>query len=263
MNESLADFWFVGSYEDGDRLLAAVAADLGIPAAAQRKNTTSEWRQRVSWRPLRVDELSTGMRETILASNPIHDALWHGWRDAGFAVAHHASRAGSPASSASGGEPGRGLCGGGELGLCNLARAALADRFIAPIWRRIGRASRARDWPRAVRLYRRALQRMPNAPEVWAQYGHALNETGDVIGAEAAYRRATALAPEIGEWHLFLGQALARQGRMDEARAALLRAEQLDPAAMRQKRAELVARGYPPEAVAAYWRALTGRAAAS
>ena len=48
----------------------------------------------------------------------------------------------------------------------------------------------------------------------------------------------------MAERHLFLGQALARQGRMDEARAVLLRAEQLDPAALRQKQEELVARGY-------------------
>ena len=104
----------------------------------------------------------------------------------------------------------------------DLVRAVMADRFIAPIWRRIGRASRARDWPRAIRLYRAALRRVPNAPEIWVQYGHALSETGDVAGAEAAYRRATVLAPRMGEWHLFLGQALVRQGRMDEARAALL-----------------------------------------
>ena len=66
---------------------------------------------------------------------------------------------------------------------------------------------------------------------------------------------------EMGEWHLFLGQALVRQGRMDEARAALLHAEQLDPAALQWKRDELAAAGYSPEAVDAYWRALTGGAA--
>ena len=38
----------------------------------------------------------------------------------------------------------------------------------------------------------------------------------------------------------------------------LLRAEQLDPALLRQKQEELVARGHSPEEVAAYWRALTG-----
>jgi tetratricopeptide (TPR) repeat protein len=245
LNESLAGFWFVGSYEQGDRLLSAIAVDLGIPTAVTRKNTTSEWRKRVAWRPLRAEDLSPTMREAVLARNPIHDALWQGWRHAGFETV------GSVPPLLRGG-------GIGELGWGDLARSVLADRFIAPIWQRIGRASRMRDWPRTVRLYRKALRRAPNAPEIWVQYGRALNETGDIAGAEAAYRRAIALAPEAAEWHLLLGQALLRLGRTDEARAALLRSEQLDPAALCQKRDELEACGHPAEAITAYWRALTG-----
>ncbi len=264
LHESLAGFWFVGGYEDGDHLLAAIAADLGIPTATQRKNTTSEWRKRVSWRPLRVEELSSAMRDAILAKNPVHDALWHGWRGAGFAVAQHASRNGSfpppviGGSSPGRGGSGRGWRGAGGCGLRDLVRAVMADRFIAPIWRRVGRASRARDWPRAARLYRKALWRVPDAPAIWVQYGHALKETGDVAGAEIAYRRAIVLAPDVAEWHLFLGEALLRQGRTEEACAALLRCEQLDPVALRQQQLELASRGNPAEAVAAYWRALTG-----
>jgi tetratricopeptide (TPR) repeat protein len=252
LNENLAGFWFVGGYEDGDRLLAAVAADLGIPRAAARKNTTAEWRQRVVWRPLREEDLSDATRRAILAQNPIHNALWRDWRDAGFAAAAVAP---PPLRT-----EGSGALGWGRLGVSDLARAVLADRFIAPIWRRIGRASRGRDWPRAVRLYRKALRQVPDAPAVWVQYGHALKETGDIAGAETAYRRAVALAPDVAEWHLFLGEVLLRQGRTDEARAALLRCEQLDPVALQQKKLELAARGNPAEAVAAYWRALTGAA---
>lgn len=263
LSESLAGFWFVGSYEDGDRLLAAVSADLGIPTRAVRKNSTAEWRSRVAWQPLREEDLSDAARRAILAKNPIHEALWRNWRDAGFEVARHASRVGSfPSVAIPGSGPRRGRSeqgsGGGELGFRDLVRAVLADRFVAPIWWRISRASKARDWPRAVRLYRKALRRAPEAAEVWVQYGHALTETGDVAGAEAAYRRAVALAPEMAERHLFLGHALARQGRMEEARTVLLRAEQLDPDLLRRKREELVARGYSPEEVATYWRTLTG-----
>ena len=102
LNEVLAGFWFVGSYADGDRLLAAVTADLGIPAAARRKNTTSDWSKRVAWRPLRAEDLSATMREAILARNPIHEALWHGWRDTRFDTAGNAPpplRAGASGSS--------------------------------------------------------------------------------------------------------------------------------------------------------------------
>jgi hypothetical protein len=247
LNEALSGFWFIGSHEDADRLLATVAADFGIPTNASRKNTTAEWRRRVQWRPLRVEDLSDATLRGILAKNPIHDALWHGWRQAGFDTAGTAPRSWRAP-------------GTGELGLRDLVRAVMADRFIAPIWRRIDRASRARDWPRAVRLYRRALRRAPDASAVWVQYGHALKETGDFAGAETAYRRAVALAPDAAEWHLFLGEALLRQGRTEEARAELLRCEQLDPAALRQKELELAGRGNPAEAVAAYWRALTGGA---
>ena len=245
LSESLAGFWFVGNYQEGDRLLEAVAADFGLPTTAQRRNTTSAWRKRVSWRPLRVEDLSDATRRAILAKNPIHDALWRDWREAGFNTADTAPppwRAG----------------GAGGLGLRDLVRAVMADQFIPPIWRRIGRASSARDWPRAARLYRKALRQAPDAPAVWVQYGHALKETGDVAGAEIAYRRAVALAPDVAEWHLFLGEALLRQGRTEEARAALLRCEQLDPVALQQKQLELAARGNPAETVAAYWRALTG-----
>ena len=243
LNKALAGFWFVGSHEDGDRLTAAIAGDLGIPAAAPRKNTTPQWQKRVDWRPLHADELSAAARARILAQNPIHDALWHGWRDAGFDTARQPTR--------------QWPSGGGGLGLRDLLRGITADRFIAPIWRRAGRASRAGDWPRAARLYRKALLRVPNAPEVWVQYGHALKEAGDTAAAEAAYRRATELGPDNAEWHLFLGQALALLGRIDEAREALARFERLDPAALARQRDQLAALGCPEDAVRLYWRSLS------
>jgi len=259
LNEALAGFWFVGSHHDGDRLLAAIAADLGVPPAAPRRNTTLQWQKRVGWRPLREEELSAATREAILARNPIHEALWRDWREAGFDTARAAPRPlrRSLPSPACGGGSGWGL-DAGELGLRDLVRGVWADRFIAPIWRRVGRASRAGDWPRAARLYRKALRRAPNSPDIWVQYGHALKESGDIASAETAYRRASELAPEMAEWHFFIGQALALQGRIDEARTAFWRFERLDPTALAHKRDELVALGCPEDAVASYWRSLTG-----
>jgi cytochrome c-type biogenesis protein CcmH/NrfG len=99
---------------------------------------------------------------------------------------------------------------------------------------------------------------VPGSPEVWAQYGHALKESGDVVSAEAAYRQAIELDPEMAEWHFSLGHALALQGRTDEAREAFRRFERLDPAALARKREELIALGYPQEAVLSLWRCLTG-----
>lgn len=247
LNEALAGFWFVGSHQDGDRLLAAVAADLGVPPVATRRNTTLEWRRRVGWQPLRADDLPQSTREAILAHNPIHDALWHSWRDAGFAAAAIVPQPFSPGS-------------GGQMGIRDLVRSVSADRVIAPVWRKAARAVRARDWATAARHYRRALRRVPGQPEVWAQYGHVLREAGNAAGAEAAYRRAIALDPQVGEWHLFLGQALTRQGRTVEARAAYRQFEHLDPDGLKRKRDELVALGHPEENVRAFWRSVTEEA---
>jgi tetratricopeptide (TPR) repeat protein len=247
LNEALAGFWFVGSHQDGDRLLAALAADLAVPPVAPRRNTTIEWHKRVDWQPLCAEDLPAATRAAILARNPIHDALWHGWRDAGFGAAASLS----PPVRASAGR---------QMGLRDLVRGVLADRVIAPVWRKAGAATRAGDWPAAARHYRKALRRVPGQPEVWAQYGHVLRETGDAAGAEAAYRRAIDLDPAMGEWRLFLGQALARQGRMDEAREAYRDFERLDPDGLQRKRDELVAFGYPEDSVRSFWHAVTGGA---
>ena len=57
----------------------------------------------------------------------------------------------------------------------------------------ITRADRARaagEWQLAAGLYRRALERTPNRPPIWIQYGHALKESGSPAEAENAYRIA-------------------------------------------------------------------------
>ena len=245
LNDALAGFWFVGGHHDGDRLLAAIAADLGLPPVATRRNTTQEWHRRVGWQPLRADDIPPATREAILAHNPIHDALWRNWRDAGFAPAAVVAQPFSP--------------GSGEMGVRDLFRSVWADRVIAPVWRKTARAIQAHDWTAAARHYRKALRRVPGQPEVWAQYGHALREAGDSAGAEAAYRHAIALDPQVGEWYLFLGQALARQGRSAEARDAYRQFEQLDPDGLQRKRDELVALGHSEESVRAFWHSVTGR----
>jgi tetratricopeptide (TPR) repeat protein len=132
-----------------------------------------------------------------------------------------------------------------------------ADRVIPPLWHKAGRAVKARDWPRAASLYRKAVGQAPGLPEIWLQYGHVLKESGDLAGAETAYRRAADLDPDAAECHLFLGHALLLQGRQAEARQAYQRFESLDPAALGQRIDELVAAGWPKDEVVTFWRSLT------
>ena len=76
LNRALSQFWFVGSYTDRDRLIAAISRDLGLPAAARRRNTAAEWEKRVNWQPKKAAELSLATHEEILAHNSLDQAQW-------------------------------------------------------------------------------------------------------------------------------------------------------------------------------------------
>jgi lipopolysaccharide biosynthesis protein len=100
-------------------------------------------------------------------------------------------------------------------------------------------ADRARDerqWERAARLYRKALNQNPLNPPIWVQYGHALKESGELrdpeklAQAEVAYRTALSLDPGVADTYLQLGHVLKLQGKTEEAQAAHLRAFATDPA---------------------------------
>jgi glycosyltransferase involved in cell wall biosynthesis/Flp pilus assembly protein TadD len=91
------------------------------------------------------------------------------------------------------------------------------------------RANADRQWDRAMRLYRAALDRNPNNPPIWVQFGHSLKETGSLADAEAAYRTALAGDPVCADTHLQLGHLLKLRGRRREAEAAYLRCFVLDP----------------------------------
>jgi Tfp pilus assembly protein PilF len=93
-------------------------------------------------------------------------------------------------------------------------------------------ADQARDqgqWERAAGYYRTALQRSPQNPPIWVQYGHILKEAGHWTEAERAYRTAIAYDPRSAGGHLHLGHILKIQGKKEETRAAYLRAVALDP----------------------------------
>jgi lipopolysaccharide biosynthesis protein/glycosyltransferase involved in cell wall biosynthesis len=93
-------------------------------------------------------------------------------------------------------------------------------------------ADQARDqgqWERAAGYYREALQRRPQNPPIWVQFGHVLKEAGHWAEAERAYRTAMAQDPASADPHLHLGHILKIQGRKEEARTAYLRAVAIDP----------------------------------
>src|SRR5437764_3753494 len=121
-------------------------------------------------------------------------------------------------------------------------QASLAAATVNPAVRRslkrakgslISRADRAREalqWDIAADFYRRALDRNPDNPPIWVQFGHALKETGKLAEAERAYRAAIARDPAIADSHLQLGHVLKLEGNQEEAEAAYLRSFALDPA---------------------------------
>jgi GT2 family glycosyltransferase len=93
-------------------------------------------------------------------------------------------------------------------------------------------ADQARDqgqWERAAEYYRMALQRTPQNPPIWVQYGHVLKESGHWAEAERAYRTAIAYDPGSADAQLQLAHLLKIEGKKEEARTAYLRAVALAP----------------------------------
>lgn len=56
---------------------------------------------------------------------------------------------------------------------------------------------------------RKARRFRPNWAAVWIQLGHAIQESGDLEGAESAYRRSTELDPLHVDGWLMLSRLLA------------------------------------------------------
>jgi Tfp pilus assembly protein PilF len=108
------------------------------------------------------------------------------------------------------------------------ARGSGARRRKEGLITRADRARDARQWPLAARLYRKALDRNPDNPPIWVQYGHALKESSEPVAAESAYRAALAYDCTIADTHLQLGHVLKIQGKRAEAEAAYLRAFAMD-----------------------------------
>jgi tetratricopeptide (TPR) repeat protein len=253
LNRTLSGFWFVGAHADCDRLIAGIAGDLDLPAAARRRNTGADWENRASWRRLRVEELAPKTRTAILANNPLDHALWESWGAAGFDPAGIRPR---PLRST-----GNRRFVAHELvrpifaGVCRYQRdwafRPHLGGFGSAVGRRILRAERAqeeRKWDLAARCYRNVLTVTPNMPEMWVQYGQALKEVGRAIEAEVAFRRSLSLDPNSADAHLQLGHLLKIQGRSEEAAHAFLRSVALDRGP-RHARDQLIGLGWTAEQI--------------
>ena len=84
VNDALRHFWFVGAYAECDRVMAAIADDLGVPPVAPRVNRTAASRDKIGWKALTVADLSPQQKHAIEARHPIDMALWQSWRGADF-----------------------------------------------------------------------------------------------------------------------------------------------------------------------------------
>lgn len=85
--EALSGFWFVADYRRCDELIAAIAADLGVPAAAKRVNDEAAWVRTVDWQPLAAADLTDEQRRRIPLDNPLDAALHATWANAGHEAA--------------------------------------------------------------------------------------------------------------------------------------------------------------------------------
>jgi tetratricopeptide (TPR) repeat protein len=248
LNRALADFWFVGTPADCDRVIEAVGPELDVPPVAPRRNISAEQQGRTGWALLTAEALPPDTRTAFRDCNQLDQALWEDWHAAGFEAAGVCPRVVQPGGNSGflGHEMVRPWC---ALGCFAVRRWTT--------WRRLGggpqasRADRARDageWELAAGYYSEALQAMPAAFAIWVQYGHALKESGHVGAAEMAYRRSLSLSPDTADTHLHLGHVLKLQGRMDEATAAYLRSAVLDPAVC-HPRDELIGLGWTRERI--------------
>ena len=232
LNKTLSRFWFVGGHDQCDRVIAAVANDLRVPAAATAQNTAERWRAQVPWTPLSMEALSPRLRARLEQRTRLDRALWETWRDAGF----DPSRV-RPVPFDRVWVRGHRV---GEAGrLIAATRVRLARDFVR--WSAVGQARRvaradaareARDWPRAAALYRKALAAHPTSA-LWHQYGHAAQRGGDLATAERALREALRLKPDNRDALYQLGGVLARLGRKEEAAQSYFAVLGLDPNLLR------------------------------
>ncbi|HEY3520472.1 MAG TPA: sulfotransferase [Rhodanobacteraceae bacterium] len=132
------------------------------------------------------------------------------------------------------------------LRLCGLLLARMGDfsaaaaRFEAALhaapddamgyWQYAQSCEEAGDVATAWRLRAQAVQRLPDSPMAWADFGEHLARHQHPDEALEPLERATRLAPDYAPAQLKLGDALVACGRAEEGAAAMRRALAIEPA---------------------------------
>lgn len=100
--------------------------------------------------------------------------------------------------------------------LNNAAMAVLKDKPVAGV-------------AACLTMLRRAFALMPNAPQIWSNFGLVYWRMGDLADAEDAFHQAVALDPSSSTYAGNLGVFLGSIGKVSEAKRWLDEASRLDP----------------------------------
>lgn len=117
-----------------------------------------------------------------------------------------------------------------------------------------------RQWPRAIVLYKQALQLDPNFPDAWNSLAYCYARTGDFDEASEAMERYAKLLPGEPNPHDTYGEILMMAGRYQQALAEYHTALKLDPAFVESQRGiadTLAVMGREKEARQEYATAIT------
>lgn len=93
-----------------------------------------------------------------------------------------------------------------------------------------------RQWPRAIVLYKQALQLDPDFPDAWNSLGYCYARTGDFDKASQAMERYAELLPGQPNPHDSYGEILMMAGRYQQALAEYHTALKLDPGFVESQR---------------------------
>lgn len=89
-------------------------------------------------------------------------------------------------------------------------------------------AQAANQFHAAAEAYRQAAGLRPDLPEIWANLGLMLHESGEYAAAIESFRKANGMNPSLYVPNLFLGIDLFQTGRSKEALPWLLRAQAMN-----------------------------------